>query len=103
MLVKLLKDPLLHFLVLGAALFAITASRGGDDEAPDRIVIDELVVERVAAAAERLYGREPTRAELETLPQPTTRDEGFYREALALGLDVDDSAVRRRRLEEVQY
>ncbi len=103
MLVKLLKDPLLHFLVLGAALFAISASRGGDDEAPDRIVIDELVVERVAAAAERLYGREPTRAELEALLEPTIRDEVFYREALALGLDVDDDEVRRRLIEKMQY
>lgn len=103
MLVRLLKDPLLHFLVLGAALFAISASRGGDDAAPDRIVIDSLVVERVAAAAERLYGREPTRAELEALLEPTIRDEVLYREALALGLDVDDDEVRRRLIEKMQY
>jgi len=103
MLVRLLKDPLLHFLVLGAALFAISASRGGDDAAPDRIVIDSLVVERVAAAAERLYGREPTRAELEALLEPTIRDEVLYREALALGLDLDDDEVRRRLIEKMQY
>src|SRR5690606_2604896 len=103
MLVKLLKDPLLHFLVLGAALFAISASRSGDDEAPDRIVIDELVVDRVADAARRLYGREPTRDELEALLEPTIRDEVYYREALALGLDVDDDEVRPRLIEKMQY
>jgi len=101
--VKVFKDPLLHFLVLGAVLFAISAWRGGDEEAPDRIVIDELVVERVADAAHRLYGREPTRAELEELLEPTIRDEVYYREALALGLDVDDDEVRRRLIEKMQY
>jgi hypothetical protein len=101
---RLLKDPLLHFLVLGALLFAVSAWRGdGDDEAPGRIVIDELVVERVADAARRVYGREPTRTELEELLEPTIRDEVFYREALALGLDVDDDEVRRRLIEKMQY
>src|SRR5690606_9554437 len=101
--VKVFKDPLLHFLVLGAVLFAISAWRGGDEEAPDRIVIDDLVVERVADATRRLYGREPTRAELEELLEPTIRDEVFYREALALGLDVNDDEVRRRLIEKMQY
>ncbi|HEX6995896.1 MAG TPA: peptidylprolyl isomerase [Gammaproteobacteria bacterium] len=103
MLVRLLKDPLLHFLVLGAALFAISVSRGGDDAAPERIVIDGLVVERVAEAARRLYEREPTREELEALLEPTIRDEVLYREALALGLDDDDDEVRRRLIEKMQY
>src|SRR5690606_30761492 len=79
----LLKDPLLHFLVLGGLLFAVSAWRGGEEEAPDRIVINELVVERVADAARRLYGREPTRDELREVLEPTIRDEIFYREALA--------------------
>jgi len=103
MAIRLLKDPLLHFLVLGAALFAVSAWRGGEEEAPDRIVIDELVVERVADAARRLYGREPTRDELAELLEPTIRDEVYYREALALGLDVDDDEVRRRLIEKMQY
>lgn len=103
MAIRLLKDPLLHFLVLGAALFAVSAWRGAEDDAPDRIVIDELVVERVADAARRLYGREPSRDELEELLEPTIRDEVYYREALALGLDVDDDEVRRRLIEKMQY
>src|SRR5690606_6888715 len=57
----------------------------------------------VADAARRLYGREPTRDELEALLEPTIRDEVYYREALALGLDVDDDEVRRRLIEKMQY
>src|SRR5512138_3828785 len=102
-MLRLLKDPLLHFLVLGALLFAVSAWRGGEEQTPERIVISELVVERVADATRRLYGREPTRDELRQVLEPTIRDEVFYREALALGLDVDDDEVRRRLIEKMQY
>src|SRR5690606_28261240 len=101
--VKLLKDPLLHFLALGALLFVVSFVReeGGDDSG--RIVIDAVTVERVAEAARRLHGRDPTRDELLALLEPYVRDEVFYREALALGLDENDDEVRRRLIEKMQY
>ncbi len=103
-MLRLLKDPLVHFLVLGALLFVVSAWRGGDeDESPERIVISELAVERVADAARRIYGRAPNRAELRELLEPMIHDEVLYREALALGLDVDDDEVRRRLIEKMQY
>src|SRR5690606_31986400 len=103
MIVKLLKDPLLHFLALGALLFAVALVRDGGDEDPGRIVIDAVTVERVAAAARRLHGREPTRDELRELLEPHIRDEVLYREALALGLDENDDEVRRRLIEKMHY
>lgn len=98
----LLKDPLLHFLLIGVALFAVSSWRGGDPD-PDRIVIPAVQVERLGAAAERASGRPPTREELAEILEPTIRDEVYYREALALGLDVDDDEVRRRLIEKMQY
>jgi hypothetical protein len=103
-MVKLLKDPLVHFLAIGLVLFAISAWRG---EAPstgrERIVVTAQQVADARAAASALQGREPTSEELATLIEPTVRDEVLYREALALGLDENDDEVRRRLVEKMSY
>src|SRR5690606_26552218 len=102
---KLLKDPLVHFLVLGAALFAVSAWRGDVPEAGcrERIVIGPAQIEQVRQAATLLQGRPPSQAELAELIEPAVREEIFYREALALGLDENDDEVRRRLVEKMQY
>jgi peptidyl-prolyl cis-trans isomerase C len=99
---KLLKDPLVHFLAIGAALFAISAMRG-QPEARDRIVVTAEQVEQARAAATALQGRAPTTDELAELVEPLVRDEILYREALALGLDDNDDEVRRRLIEKMTY
>jgi hypothetical protein len=101
---KILKDPLLHFLAIGAALFAIAAWRGDAVRTGDeRIVVTAAQVEQARAAAAVLQGREPTAEELAALVEPTVRDEVLYRQALALGLDENDDEVRRRLIEKMQY
>jgi parvulin-like peptidyl-prolyl isomerase len=99
---KLIKDPLVHFLIVGAALFAIGAIRD-EPATPDRIVVTAEQVAQARAAAAALQGREPTAEELVALVEPTVRDEVMYREALALGLDVNDDEVRRRLIEKMSY
>jgi peptidyl-prolyl cis-trans isomerase C len=99
---RLLKDPLVHFLAIGAALFAVSAWRG-DTAPPDRIVVTAEQVAQARAAAAVLQGREPTAEELAALIEPTVRDEILYREALALGLDVNDDEVRTRLIEKMSY
>jgi peptidyl-prolyl cis-trans isomerase C len=99
---RLIKDPLVHFLLIGAALFAIAAMRG-ERETPGRIVVTAEQVAQARAAATALQGREPTAEELAALVEPTVRDEVMYREALALGLDVNDDEVRRRLVEKMSY
>ncbi len=99
---RLIKDPLVHFLAIGAALFAVSAWRG-ESVPPDRIVVTAEQVAQARAAAAALQGREPTVEELEALVEPTVRDEVMYREALALGLDVNDDEVRRRLIEKMSY
>ena len=98
---RLLRDPLVHFLAIGAVLFAVSAWRG--EGPPDRIVITAAQVEQARAAATALQGREPTAEEIAALVEPTVRDEIFYREALALGLDVNDDEVRTRLIEKMSY
>ena len=101
---KLIKDPLVHFLLVGVALFAISAWRGQSvSTGGEKIVVTAEQVAQARAAAAVLQGREPTAEELEALIEPTVRDEVMYREALALGLDENDDEVRRRLIEKMTY
>ena len=100
---KLIKDPLVHFLLIGAVLFAIAAMRGEPAETRDRIVVTAEQVAQARAAATALQGRAPTTEELAELVEPLVRDEIMYREALALGLDENDDEVRRRLIEKMSY
>jgi peptidyl-prolyl cis-trans isomerase C len=103
-MLRLLKDPLVHFLLIGVALFAVSAWRGevvrGGRE---RITVTAEQVAKVREAASLAQGRPPTEAELADLIESTVREEVLYREALALGLDKDDDEVRRRLVEKMSY
>jgi len=100
---SLLKDPLVHFLVLGACLFVFFFWRGDADDQPQRIRISAEQVAQLRQAATLLQGRAPSDQELEELIEPTIREEILYREALALGLDENDDEVRTRLVEKMQY
>lgn len=103
-MLKLLKDPLVHFLLVGGVLFAVFYLRGGDGTDDERrIVLDAAQVERLSNEAALLRGRPPTVEELRAIVEPAIRDEVMYREALALGLDVDDDQVRDRLIEKMRY
>jgi hypothetical protein len=96
-LTRWLKEPLLHFVVLGLGLFALYRLTTGDAGTPaQEIVVD---APRIAALAEqfvRTWRRPPTAEELDGLVQSYVRDEVLYREGLALGLDRDDPVIRSR-------
>ena len=94
---KLLKDPLLHFLLIGAALFlafGLIKSPAGIEE--NRIVITSGDIEALQANFARTWQRPPTESEVSGLIEDRVRDEIAYREAVAMGLDQGDSVIRRR-------
>ncbi len=101
---KFLKDPLAHFVLLGAAIFAVFAfmeeDPGGDER---QILIPEAEIDGLWGAMSMIYGRAPTEDEIEQLIEPRIREEVLYREALALGLDQDDSQVRQRLVEKMTF
>jgi hypothetical protein len=101
---KALRDPLLHFLILGAALLAIYALAAGvfTRDALRRIEIDDAQVAFLAGTFERQWGRAPTPEELRRLVEARVREEVLYREALAVGLDRDDTVVRRRMVQKME-
>ncbi len=103
---KLLKEPLLHFLLLGAALFALNGWRARAkpaEPAEARIEVTAAVIERLRAASERQFGKAPDAEDLRGLVMAHIREEVFCREALALGLDRDDTIVRRRLAQKMEF
>ena len=97
MTAKLAREPLVHFLIGGAILFAFFAWRGEQIEPDSRTIeVSREVQAGLSLQFERSIQRAPTDAELDGLIGSWVRDEVLYREALRLGLDGDDAVVRRR-------
>ena len=94
---RILKEPLLHFAVLGIGLFALyRLVSGGAASDPDEIVVDSPRIAALAEEFERPGGVRRRRAEIDGLVESYVRDEVLYREGLALGLDRDDPVIRSR-------
>lgn len=94
---KWTRDPLVHFLLFGAILFAFFAWRGEEADPESRTIdVTREVQAALALQFENVMQRSPTDAELDGLVDRWVRDEVLYREALRLGLDQDDAVVRRR-------
>lgn len=92
-----LKEPLVHFLLGGALLFAFFAWQGSPADPASRVItVDSQALAGIASSAEQQMGRAPTDSELDALIERYVREEILYREALRLGLDQDDAVVRRR-------
>lgn len=91
-----LRDPLLHFLVLGALLFAIDHALSGKAYDPHTIVVDAKVDQHAIDIFQASRGRPPTEQELSALRQRWVDNEVLYREGLALQVDRGDEAIRDR-------
>jgi len=91
-----LREPLLHFIVLGGLLFAVDYwfVRNADD--PHVIVVSAEVTRDAIRTFEATRGRKPNAEELEALQRIWLDNEVLYREGLALGVDKGDTAIRER-------
>ena len=101
---RLLREPLLHFLLLGAAIFAaysLVSKRSGDE--PGKIVVTQGQIAAMAEGFTRTWRRPPTREELEGLIRDRVHEEVYCREAMALGLDKDDTIIRRRLRQKMEF
>jgi len=103
MLGKVLREPLLHFVILGAALFIVFNWMDTTGPGDNRIVVTPGRVEHLAAGFERTWQRPPTQKELQSLIDDYVRNEIYYREALAMGLDEDDTIIRRRMRQKLEF
>ncbi len=101
---SLLREPLIQFLLVGAALFGAYAlvNRSAEPR-PDCIVVSAGQIEHLAAVFGRFQQRPPTPEELASLVDDFVREEMLSREAVALGLDQDDSVIRRRLRQKLEF
>ena len=100
----LLREPLLQFLVLGAAVFGLFHLVDKEKaEAPARIVISSARIANLADGFARTWRRPPGKEELQGLVDDYIRDEVFYREGRAAGLDRDDVIIRRRVRQKMEF
>ena len=103
---RLLREPLLHFLLLGAALFGFyhftSRSPGGAPPSREiRLTLDDLT--QLELYFQSQWRRPPTAEELSRLVEHRIQEEVLYREALAMGLEKDDTIVRRRMAQKMEF
>ena len=101
---NLLREPLVHFLLLGSVLFlaySFLPKRLSNEPGKILITQGQLVSMRDAFATSRQ--RQPTQEEFDGLIRDRIREEVFYQEALALGLDKDDIIIRRRLQQKMEF
>lgn len=92
---RLVREPLVHFLLIGLLLFALYGFVGGGSS--DRnIRVDDDVAAFLFGQFSKTWQRAPTPEEMDALVESYVRDEIFYREGVALGLDRDDPTIKRR-------
>lgn len=101
-----LREPLLHFLLIGLVLFVFYAykNRGRSGiVSPSQIVLslDELAT--MEAYFESQWHRRPTPQEFQAMVEDKVKEEVLYREGLVMGLDKDDTIVKRRMAQKVQF
>jgi hypothetical protein len=104
LIVRLLREPLLQFLALGAMLFGLHGFIGKRSaEAPEKIVVSASRVTNLGDGFARTWRRSPSEQELQGLIEDYVRDEVFYREGRAAGLDRDDVIIRRRVRQKMEF
>jgi len=104
LLKKLLREPLVHFLLLGTLLFAAyggPVKRAASE--PPKIVVSQFQIDHLTEGFARTWLRAPTAEELEGLIRDYIREEVYYREAMAMGLDRDDTIIRRRLQQKLEF
>src|SRR5215510_7669219 len=99
---RLLSEPLVHFLVLGGLLFLLWGEGSGADPSRRRIVVGPAQLDHIVAAFSAAWQRPPTKQELDGLIAEHVKDEILYREAVKLGLDGEDTVVRRRMRQKME-
>jgi peptidyl-prolyl cis-trans isomerase C len=103
---RLLREPLLHFVILGVALFVgysgLQRDRDVDLSSQEiRLTLDDLA--QLNILFESQWRRLPTVDEFNALVENRVREEILYREALALGLDKNDTIVKRRMAQKMKF
>jgi hypothetical protein len=99
------KEPLFHFLIIGALIFVVFSIVNKNEltVSGNKIVVTTAEIERLSGNWSKKWNRPPTETELKGLVDSYVKEEVYYREALALGLDQDDAILRRRLMQKMEF
>ena len=100
----MIREPLVQFLLIGVAIFAIYELVASQSEPPrDRIVVTEGRAQQLALVFAKTWQRSPSPQEMRGLIDAYVKEEIYYREAIKLGLDRDDTLIRRRMQQKMEF
>jgi len=106
MIQRLLREPLVHFLALGAMMFVAYAwiNKPAPDEGDTskRIVIDQQELDHLIGLWKLQWKREPDVSEIQAIIDRYLRREVFYREALRMNLDHNDQIIKKRLAQKME-
>lgn len=95
---------MLHFALIGGLVFILFATFNAEREAPAEIIlISPERIDQLATGFSSVWKRMPTQGEIDHLIEEDIREEVYYREALTLGLDQNDTIVRRRMRQKMEF
>ena len=102
---KLLREPLLHFLFIGAAIYLLYGAFAEPvpEEVDKTIVVSEGEIKWMKTSWQKRWNRPPTPEEFDGLIQQYIRETVLYREALTMGLNKHDQVIRRRLAQKLEF
>jgi hypothetical protein len=104
-LTRLFKEPLLQFLIIGAAIYGAYAlfAAPEDDYRDTVVLVDSKRIDAMISEWESRWNRSPTRQEISGLIQAYIKEDVLYRQAVAMGLNEDDPITRRRMAQKLEF
>lgn len=102
---RLVREPLFHFLLIGAAVYALYGVYADSEDTQSELSITVTVreIQSLADQWQRLWNRPPTKNELDGVIRSHVRTKILYREAIAMGLDQGDTVMERRLAQKVEF
>ncbi|NMM48281.1 peptidyl-prolyl cis-trans isomerase [Marinigracilibium pacificum] len=100
---RFLKEPFLHFVLIGFAIFIVYALTVDDNDSENAIIIDNSDISHMVSIWELQWQRKPTTEELSGLISKTLKQEIMYREALKMNLDHNDEVIKRRLAQKMDF
>lgn len=97
------KEPLVLFLFFAALIFGYDFLLSDQSELDNQLTVSQGNIRHLSAGFEKTWQRPPTAEELQHLIEERVREEVYYREALALGLDDEDTIVKRRLRQKYEF
>lgn len=99
----ILKEPLLHFVLIGGALFAGYSVWGQRSAAPDSVQVTSADIQRLSGLWSKQWNRTPSAQEQQELIRDHLEEVLLAREAIALGMDQDDIIIQRRLAQKMKF